>query len=126
MEKVFLIRISHKLFEPVRKNSNTLKAASEDVCCIDVSELHTLAVDFSEYIMEDGVPVGVVLRCDCGRGYGFNNGTGVIEMRPGETAHFTYESNGVDDEGDPEYFSVDYYMELLEWDETSVVKKAFF
>jgi hypothetical protein len=41
----------------------------------------------------------------------------MLEMRSGETAHFSYEGTSVDDEGDPEDFSIDYYLELLEWDD---------
>ena len=68
------------------------------------------------------MPVGVRLHCDYGQGYGINNGSGIIEMRPGETAHFSYEGTCVDDEGDPEDFSIDYYLELLEWDDELLEK----
>ena len=117
MKSVFLIRLGSKLFEPIRKNSSKYIVTHEDITCIDVVELNGLHLHFSEYIIEEGTPVGVRLWCDYGHGYGFNNGTGIIEMRPGDTANFSYDGTSIDGEGDPEDFSIDYYLELLEYDD---------
>ena len=117
MEKVFILRISNELFEPIKKNSNYLKQTYDNCRFCDVSKVASMDLRFDGYIMEDETPVGVRLWCDYGHGYGFDNGSGIIEMRPGETAHFSNESTSVDDEGDPEFFSTDYYLELLEWDD---------
>ncbi|MBQ3390352.1 MAG: hypothetical protein IJG57_04700 [Firmicutes bacterium] len=112
MEKVFMLRISDRLFEPVKKNSNVLEMSQNNVRIADACKVGDLYLSFAGYIMEDGVPVGARFHCD----YGVDN-RGMLEMRSGETAHFSYEGTSVDDEGDPEDFSIDYYLELLEWDD---------
>ena len=38
-------------------------------------------------------------------------------MRPGDTANFSYDGTSIDDEGDPEDFSIDYSLELLKYDD---------
>ena len=122
MEKVFIIRLSSKLFEPIKKNASKFVITNDNVTCMDVSKLNGLHLRFSEYILEEGTPAGVRLWCDYGHGYGFNNGTGIIEMRPGDTANFSYEGTAVDDEGDPGDFSIHYNLELLKWDEEREIR----
>ncbi|MDO4867261.1 MAG: hypothetical protein Q4C10_11970 [Clostridia bacterium] len=120
MERVFLIRYSNTLFEPVKKNGREFIVTDKNVACMDVVKLSSSHVRFSGYIIEEGAPVGVRLWCDYGHGYGFDKGTGFIEMRPGDGAHFSYEGTSIDDEGDPEDFSIDYYLELLKWEDDPV------
>ena len=117
MERVFVIRVGKKLLEPIRKNSSNYIVINEDITCMDVAELNGSHLRFTDYIYEEDTPAGVRLWCDYGHGYGFDKGTGVIKMRPGDTADFSYEGTSIDDEGDPESYFIDYSLELLEWDD---------
>ena len=118
MDKVFILRVSSELFEPIKKNSRYSRQTGDSSSFCDVSKVSGMHLRFDGYIMEDGKPAGARLWCDHGSGYGIDNGTGIIELRPGETGHFSFEGTSMDDEGDPEDFSVDYYLELLDWDDS--------
>lgn len=72
---------------------------------------------FSGYLTENDEIVGVKLWVDYGHGYGFNNGTGTVELKPGSPFCFSYEATRVDDDGCPEEFSIDYVVQLYDWDE---------
>ena len=113
MEKRFILRVGHETFEPIRKNSNTLRPVSDGSVFTDAAKAHDLYYGFAGYLTEDGVPVGVKIACDLGS----DGGSRVIELRPGEQADFSYWGTSVDDEGDPADFSIDYYFELYDWDE---------
>ncbi len=115
MEK-YILRLSHSLFEPVKKNSGSFECTADGSRYMNVEACDEMYVRFSRYIMDGEQIIGVRLWCDYGHGYGFHHGTGYVEMKPGEQAHFSYEGTSVDDEGDPENFSIDYYLELYNWD----------
>ena len=117
MEKKFILRVGHETFEPIRKNSGTLIPVSDGSWFVDAAKAHGMHYCFSGYLTEDSVPVGVKITCELGQGYGIDEGSKIIELRPGEKADFSYWGTSVDDEGDPEDFSVDYYLELCDWDE---------
>lgn len=119
MENTFIVRLSRSLFEPDKKNSSRLRVTDESVTSMDAINLKDLYLRYLGDIIEDGVPVGVRIWCDLGNGYGFDNHTKIIEMRPGDTAEFSYHGTSVDDEGDPDDFSIYYCIELLDWDDKS-------
>lgn len=117
MDEVYILRVGHKTFEPIRKNSSTFEKTYDDSYFIDAAEACSMHFSFAGYIIEDEKPVGIELRCDLGSGYGFDNGHKTIELRPGEKADFSYWGTCVDDEGDPEDYCVSYYFELFDWDD---------
>lgn len=108
--------MGHHLLEPIKKNSGTFKCTADGSHYMNVEACDEMHVKFSRYITDGKEITGVKLWCDYGHGYGFQHGTGYIEMKPGEITHFSYDGTRVDDEGDPEDFSIDYYLELFEWD----------
>ena len=120
MEKIYILRVGFSLMEPVRKNSNCFEPVqdgSKFMNVEDIDNLYTGRLWFDKYKTEEGKTVGAVFGCNYGHGYGFDNGYGTIEMKPGDKASFSYEGTHVDDEGDPEEFSVKYYLELYDWDD---------
>ena len=120
MEKIFILRVGYSVLEPIRKNSNIFQSVqdgSKFMNVEDIDDLYAGKLWFKEYKTEDGKIVGASFGCNYGHGYGFDNGYGTFDMKPGDKTHFSYESTYVDDEGDPEEFSVNYYLELYDWDD---------
>ena len=120
MDKKYILRIGSSLMEPIRKNSGSYESVqdgSKFMNAEDIDSQHCGRIWFDKYLTEDGKTVGAVFGCNYGHGYGFDNGLGSIEMRPGDKAHFTYEGTYVDDEGDPTDFYTEFYLELYDWDE---------
>ncbi len=121
MEQIYILRIGYSIFEPSRKNSNTFEMVQDGSKFMNVEDIDWIYGDrivFKAYKMESGKIVGVELECDYGHGYGFNNGKGSIEMKPGDKATFSHRGTSVDDEGDPEDFCIQYDLELYNWDDT--------
>ena len=116
MEERFIIRIGHETFEPIKKNGNVLVPVADGSYFRDAAKLNCLHIDFLGYVMEGDTRVGVKLECDQGYGYSFNYGTEVVELRVGDTYQFSFSGTGVDDEGDPEEFSIYYHLQLYAWD----------
>lgn len=120
MKKIYILRVGYSLLEPIRKNSGCFEPVQDGSRFMnveDIDDLHTGRLWFKEYKMEQGKPVGAVLGCNYGHGYGFDNGCGTLEMKPGDQARFTYEGTCVDDEGDPEEFSINFHLALYDWDD---------
>ena len=116
MEKKFILRASHETFEPTKKNGRVFNLSANGSTFYTVPGLSHLYMGFSDYIVENGEPVGVVLKCNLGRGYSFDYGYELLDLRVGEMKNFSHSGTCVDDEGDPEEFSIDYYLELLDYD----------
>ena len=115
MEKKFIIRVSHETFEPTKKNGRVFKKTADGSKFYPLPGMSHLYMSFSDYIVENGEKVGVILKCDLGSGYSFDYGYEFIEMRVGDMKHFSYSGTCIDDEGDPEEFSIYYYLELLDF-----------
>lgn len=125
MEQKYILRIGFSIFEPIRKNSNTFQTVQDGSKFMNVEDIDQLFWDkiwFENYKTESGKIVGAVFGCDYGNGAGFDNGDGRIEMKPGDKAQFSREGTSVDDEGDPEDYTVDYYLELYDWDNTLLTR----
>ncbi len=116
MAEKFIIRVGHQTFEPIKKNANVLVPVADGSYFKDAEKLFNLDVKFLGYVMEGDEYVGVKLECTLGYGYSFDYGTEVVEMRVGDTHEFSCTKTAVDDEGDPEEFSIYYYLELYAWD----------
>ena len=116
MEERFIIRVGHETFEPIKKNGNVLVPVADGSYFRDVAKLNSLHIGFLGYVMEGDTRVGVKLECDLGYGYSFNYGTEVVELRVGDTHRFSFSGTSVDDEGDPEDFSISYNLQLYAWD----------
>lgn len=121
MEQIYILRVGFSILEPIRKNSSTIQKVQDGSMFMNVEDIAPLIegkIWLENYKTESGEKVGVVFGCDYGHGYGFDKGHGSIEMKPGDKAHFSHHGTCVDDEGDPEDFFVDYYLELYDWDDT--------
>jgi len=116
MEKKFIIRVSHETFEPTKKNGRVFEKTADGSKFYPLPGMFHLYMSFSDYIIEDGEAVGVILKCNLGSGYSFDYGYELIEMRVGDMKNFSYSGTCIDDEGDPEEFSIYYYLELLDFD----------
>lgn len=112
----FIIRVGHETFEPIKKNGHILIPVADGSYFKDVESLFDLHIGFNGYVMEGDAYVGVKLMCDLGYGYSFNYGTEEVELRVGDTHAFSYSGTSVDDEGDPEEFSIHYHVQLYAWD----------
>lgn len=112
----FIIRIGHETFEPIKKNKNVLVPVADGSYFRDVEKISELNLDFRGYVMEGDECVGVKLECNLGYGYSFDYGSELVELRVGDAHKFSCTKTAIDDEGDPEEFSIDYYLQLYAWD----------
>ena len=121
MKQIYILRIGFSIFEPIRTNGNTLKSVqdgSKFMNVEDIDQLFSGKIWFENYKTESEKIVGAIFGCNYGHGYGFNRGNGNIEMKPGDKAHFSHHGTCIDDEGAPEDFFIDYYLELYDWNDT--------
>ena len=112
----FIIRIGHETFEPIKKNGHVLVPVADGSYFRDVARLNCLHIDFLGYVMDGDACVGVKLACNQGYGYSFDYGSEEVELRVGDTYRFSFSGTSVDDEGDPEDFSIYYNLQLYAWD----------
>ncbi len=115
--EIFKLRISNRLFEQSPLQRHTLNKTGEHSIYCNVEKPDCSDIEFLEYIVENGKEIGVRLECQLGHGYGFDNGSTVMELFPGEVKDFSYEGTSVDDDGCPEDYVIDYYLSIYPWDE---------
>lgn len=117
MESYFDLVIFQKVFEEVRNGH--LEYASNANLRVPVEKhlpfpyCHYLR--FMEYVHDEkGIPVGVKIECNKGRGYYGNYGKTVETVYVGQILNFTYNWTGVDDDGCPEDNCTDVKIQLVE------------
>ena len=112
----FIIRVGHETFEPIKKNGHVLAPVADGSYFRDIEKLLDLHMNFAGYITDGDEYVGIKLVCNLGYGYGFDYGEEEVELRVGDTHQFSFSGTSVDDEGDPEEFSIYYHLQLYAWD----------